>query len=82
MTLDEFCDLIDYDKNRRDRLLSIYKQLTFEIKDKHGVHRERFLSIVGDGLDKGNHRLFINPRVLYSGSDYKQVAILGRFSED
>lgn len=55
-----------------------------ETKDeaKHGVHRERFLSIVGDGLDKGKHRLFINPRVLYSGSDYKQVAILGRFSED
>ena len=82
ITLDEFCDLIDYDKSRRDRLLSIYKQLTFEVKDKHGVHRERFLSIVGDGLDKGKHRLFINPRVLYSGSDYKQVAILGRFSED
>lgn len=82
MTLDELCDLIDYDKNRRDRLLSIYKQLTFEVMDKHGVRRERFLSIVGDGLDKGNHRLFINPRVLYSGSDYKQVAILGRFSED
>ena len=49
---------------------------------KYGVHRERFLSIVGDGLDKGSHRLYVNPRVLYSGSDYKQVAILGRFSED
>lgn len=82
MTLDEFCGMIDYDKSRRDRLLSIYRQLTFEVKDKNGTHRERFLSIVGDGLDKGNHRLYVNPRVLYSGSDYKQVAILGRFSED
>lgn len=82
LTLDEFCDLIDYDRSRRDRLLSIYRQLTFEVEDKNGTHRERFLSIVGDGLDKGSHRLYVNPRVLYSGSDYKQVAILGRFSED
>lgn len=82
MTLDEFCDLIDYDKSRRDRLLSIYKQLTFEIKDKNGTRRERFLSITGDGLDRGKHKLYVNPRVLYSGSDYQQVAILGRFSED
>lgn len=82
LSLDEFCDLIDYDKNRRDRLLNIYRQLTFTVKSKNGTHKERFLSIVGDGLDKGNHKLYVNPRVLYSGSDYKQVAILGRFSED
>lgn len=81
MTLDEFCDLIGYDRNRRDRLLKIYRDLTFEVPDKHGTHMERFLSITGDGLDKGNHKIFINPRVLYSGSDYKQAAILGGLSK-
>ena len=81
MNLDEFCELIRYDKSKRDRLLEIYKGLTFDVADKDGTHRERFVSITGDGLTKGEHRLYVNPRVLYSGSDYKQVLILGGLSK-
>lgn len=81
LTLDEFCELIGYDKSRRDRLLTIYKGLTFEVKDADGTHQERFVSITGDGLSRGEYRLYVNPRVLYSGSDYKQVLILGGLSK-
>ena len=82
MTVDEFCELIGYNANRRDRLLGIYKELKFEVKVNGETRMERFVSITGDGLTKGDSKIYINPHVLYSGSDYKQVAILGSFHKD
>lgn len=82
MTVDEFCERIGYNANRRDRLLGIYKELKFEVKVNGESRMERFVSITGDGLTKGDSKIYINPHVLYSGSDYKQVAILGSFHKD
>lgn len=75
MTLYEFCETIGHDWNHVNRLLSAYRQLTFKVDD----HIERFVSFVFDGLDKRDARVFINPHILYSGSNYHQVEILGAF---
>lgn len=75
MSLAEFCNAIDYDVSQLSRLLKIYKSLTFEVKTK----QERFCAFVYDGLDKGSARIFINPHILYNGSGYSQVKVLGKF---
>lgn len=82
LRLGEFCEMIDFDKSHLNRLLGIYKQLRFEVRDKSGVHTEQFVSIVYDGLDRTNAKVFVNPRILYSGSHPEQVEILGSFSKD
>lgn len=75
MTLYEFCEAIGYDWNHVNRLLSAYRQLVFKVGD----HMERFISFAYDGLDKRNAHVFVNPHILYSGSNYHQVEILGAF---
>ncbi|MGN0394923.1 MAG: hypothetical protein ACI4EF_06135 [Coprococcus sp.] len=75
MSLAEFCHAIDYDISQLSRLLKIYKSLTFEVKTK----QERFCAFVYDGLDRGSARIFINPHILYNGSSYSQVKVLGKF---
>lgn len=83
MTLADFCDLIDFDKSNLHRLLSVYRDLRFTVNDKSGgKHTERFVSIVHDGIDRTEARIFVNPRILYSGSDYKQVQVLGAFCKE
>ncbi|MBQ4266376.1 MAG: hypothetical protein IJB85_12775 [Clostridia bacterium] len=75
MSLYEFCEAIGFDWSHLNRLLSAYRQLFFTVDG----HQERFVSIVSDGIDKRNARVFVNPHVIYSGSDYKRVEILGAF---
>lgn len=82
MTLAEFCDLINFNVSNLHRLLDVYRDLKFTVADKNGgTHRERFLSVVSDGLNQNRAKVFINPRVLYSGSNYKDVQLLGLFSK-
>lgn len=76
MTLHEFCEAIGHDWNHLNRLLSAYRQLVFTVDG----HQERFVSIVSDGIDRRNARVFVNPHIVYSGSNYHQVEILGCFS--
>ena len=44
--------------------------------------RELFYSVVGDGLNLERSRLYVNPNVLYSGTQYDTVRILGAFCEE
>lgn len=76
MTLHEFCEAIGHDWNHLNRLLSAYRQLVFTVDG----HQERFISIVSDGIDRRNARVFVNPHIVYSGANYHQVEILGCFS--
>lgn len=83
LTLNEFSDLVISDRSNLHRLLKIYNDLRFTVTDKNsGKHMERFVSIVNDGLDRGNAKIFINPRIVYSGSDYERVQMLGAFCKD
>jgi len=75
MTLAEFCEYIDFDWSHLNRLLTIYRNITFDVNG----HEERFCSIVNDGIDKRNAMIFINPHILYSGSNYEKVEVLGAF---
>lgn len=78
MTLDEWCGLIGYDKSQRSRLMKTYAQLIFKWKDK----RQRFCSFVSGDYKNGNIRIFINPHILYRGSNWCKVEILGAFFQD
>lgn len=75
MTLFEICKELGVDWSHVNRLLSLYRSLTFMVGD----HQERLVSVVSDGIDRRNARIFVNPRIIYSGSDYRKVEILGAF---
>ncbi len=75
MSLTEFCDLIGYNSSQHNRLENIYYNIRFEVKDS----RERFCSFVYDGFNKDDVKIFINPNILYNGSDYQKVEVLGAF---
>lgn len=75
MTLDDLCEALHYSKSQRSRLLNAYKQLTFECEGKS----QHFLSFVTDDPRTGDFRFFVNPHVLYRGSDWRRVEILGAF---
>ena len=78
LTVKEFCEIIGYDYSQISRLANIYKQITFDVKGK----QERFCSFVTDGLDLANGQIFVNPRILYSGTDYVKVQVLGKFCQN
>lgn len=75
MTLDELCEVIGYAKSKRTRLLDTYRQLTFEWNGTH----QHLCSFVTDDLRVGNVKIFINPHILYRGSNWHRVEILGTF---
>lgn len=75
MTLLEVCEELGVDWSHVNRLLALYRSLTFTVGD----HQERFVSVVFDGVDRRNAHVYINPRILYSGSDYRRVEVLGAF---
>ncbi len=84
LTLNEFSDLVNkYDNGNLHKLLKIYNNLRFTVTDKNGdKHTERFISIVNNGIDRGKAKIFINPRILYSGCNYERVQVLGAFCKD
>lgn len=82
MTLKEFCECINYDVLNVSRLLAVYKKLRFEVTTQNGTHYERFCAFVNDGIDKLNSRIFVNPRILYMGNDYRRIEVLGAFCDD
>lgn len=76
LNLGEFCKLIGhYDKSNCDKLLNIYRSITFEVKGQ----QEYFVSFVINKLGKENIKIFVNPHIIYSGSDYTKVEVLGAF---
>ena len=76
MTIDELCAIIGYSKSQRARLWNACQQLKFQ--DSGRIHN--LVSFVpGNDLQFGNMRIFINPRVIYRGSNWHRVEILGAF---
>lgn len=78
LTVKEFCERIGYDYNHISRLASIYRHITFDVNGR----QERFCSFVTDGVDLASGRIFINPHILYSGTNYLRVEILGEFCKN
>lgn len=75
ISMEDFCNLIDYDVSHLDRLLYVYRNTYFNVNG----NKERFCAVTYDGINKKTAKVFINPHILYSGMDYKRVEILGAF---
>ena len=74
MTLNELCDLISYEKTNVQRLIKIFNSITIDVDGK----KEYFISfVVNKGT--GQSKIFINPRILYAGTQFDRVAVLGAF---
>ncbi len=78
ISLAEFCALVGYDVAHINKLLKIYNSLLFDV----GGRMERFCAIAYDGVHKSGAKIFVNPHILYSGSDYQKVEVLGVFCTD
>lgn len=78
MTPNEFCRQIGLDESNLHRLLKTYRELRFDVNGKP----ERVCSVVYDGVNRGNGKMFINPHILYSGAEYERVEILGEFCKE
>lgn len=75
LSVADICDIIDYDKTNLARFMKIYRQITFDYKGQ----QEYFLTFVTNKGDADSTRAFVNPHILYSGSDFKKVEVLGAF---
>lgn len=75
MTLAEFCQKIHYNENNLNRLRAIYRQIIFDISGR----KQRFCSFVSDGGSWLDAEVFVNPNIVYSGTQLKKVEILGEF---
>ena len=69
---------IDVDADiRAQNLLNTSKFVTFDVNGQE----QYFLSFVSNENNPDAIRMFINPRVMYSGSDYTKVEVLGLFTK-
>lgn len=75
LSVSEFCTLIGFDVKHFNKLFAIYRDVCFNVDGR----QERFCAITYDGINKSNAKICINPHILYSGSDYNRVEILGTF---
>ena len=76
MTIAEFCEIVGYSPKKYKTLMKIYSEITFKFKG----HEEYFLSFAfNPKLKLEESRIFVNPRILYSGSDIRKVLSNGFF---
>lgn len=76
LTVKEVCQLIGYDSTQAKRLITELKSLHYIY---HG-RNEYLLSYVDNGTEAhGAKKIFLNPHIVYNGSDYRQVEVLGAF---
>ena len=64
----EICEKLGYSTNQRSRFINTYKSIKFKVKD----HEENFVAFVSNGEDV---RMFVNPRIMYKGSNWERVSI-------
>lgn len=77
MTVNDFCTEIGVSPEHCTRTIREYTGITFPAEGQD----ERFCSIVSDGTNIDSARIFVNPRILYRGTDWKHVAVLGAFTK-
>lgn len=75
ITLQDFCSGIGYKLHNLNRLINIFKNLTFDVDGR----QERFCAFVYDGTDRNTAKIVVNPHILYNGTDYRHVSILATF---
>lgn len=76
LTLNEFCIACGYKTpEQRARLVKKYAHIQLDIDG----HKELFCSFVSNLVNIGDSKKYINPNVLYKGSKWDEVKILGQF---
>lgn len=75
ISISDFCKWIDYDVKHLNDLVSTYRNISFDVEGK----QERFCTLIYDGVNKKSAKICINPHILYNGSDYNKVEVLGAF---
>lgn len=75
LSLKEFCEECGYNYNQISRLRKIYAGITFDVKGT----KENFCSFVHNGLDINDAKIFVNPHIIYRGTNYERVKVLGHF---
>ena len=72
----DLCNLIGYNVSQSARLLKELQVLTFE----HNHRTEFLISYVDNGTNSPQSKmLFVNPHILYNGSNFQKVEVLGAF---
>lgn len=79
MTFGELCDIIGYEKSNALRLLKIYENLTFIVSNNGMEREEAFLAVVSTGANILKGKMFVNPHIIYGGSDFHSVYKLSSF---
>ena len=74
ISLREFCDLVHWNPAQVGRVITAYRNLTFEYEGK----RQYICAYLRDQISKED-RLIVNPKILYRGSNPEQVLSLGMF---
>lgn len=76
LSIAELCQLINYNPTQSARLIKELQSLKFE----HNHRQEYLLSYVDNGSDIPQSKMiFINPHILYNGSNFQKVEVLGAF---
>lgn len=65
MSIAEFCNEIGYNISNIGRLKQIYNAIRFDVDGR----RERFCTMIYNGIDENNAKICINPNVLYAGTN-------------
>lgn len=73
LTLNDFCDLIGYSQRQRARLCKIYSSIMFDVAGRKEYFCGFFLT---GSMTRETARIIINPRIIYRGSDWHNVACL------
>lgn len=69
MTLPELCDLIGYDKSNANKLM--------KTMSAYQIDGKCMIKYVIDGTDHRNSKIYVNPKIYYSGNHGSEVKILG-----
>ena len=75
LSVKQFCNIIDYDYSEVYRLKEELAQIRFPVNEK----MELFCTFIPCSEHAKQTRIMINPHIMYCGSDYEKVEILGRF---
>lgn len=73
MTVSDFCYAVGFDQSNVHKLAKEYGKLTFTVDNR----REVFCKFVYNGGDLSTAHVYINPRLVYKGTDFRKVEAIG-----
>ena len=73
MTVSEFCNAVGFDQSNVHKLAKAYGRLTFTADGREEV----FCKFVCNGDSLSTANIYINPRLVYNGSDFRKVEAIG-----